>query len=283
MRVSPNAVPGDQYLGGLFVFLCRAIRDHLFLTVLLPLVAAVIAYVAALQLPPVYTAQGNVRIGRVDGTEAASIAGVVSRLNSLSFKHRVIEAMGLPPASDRAAQLIFQSLAAKQQAVDTLAVSVGAPGAQQARDAAATVVSLLDEEQRKVKELLEADVKEQLATSEATIAGLLETKDTLAALVKENPQGASVDPTSLVLRSVWLADLIARNEQRLAAAKAERQVLSAKLGVWKTYPPTLLDGFFVSSAVAVRPAMMAFLAGGAVFVLFLLGVVLRGSKAVHAG
>ena len=153
MSVSPNAVPGDQYLGGLFMFLYRAIREHLFLTVLLPLVAAAIAYFAVLQLPPVYTAQGNVRIGRVDGTEAVSITGAVSRVNSLSFKHHLIEAMGLHPVGgDRAAQMIFQSLAAKQEAADTLAVTVRATGAQQARDAAATAVRLLDEEQRKVRE-----------------------------------------------------------------------------------------------------------------------------------
>lgn len=283
MSVSPNAVPGDQYLGGLFMFLYRAIREHLFLTVLLPLVAAAIAYIAVLQLPPVYTAQGNVRIGRVDGTEAVSITGAVSRVNSLSFKHHLIEAMGLRPvAGDRAAQMIFQSLAAKQEAADTLAVTVRATGAQQARDAAATAVRLLDEEQRKVREPLEADVKEQLAINDATITGLLETRDKLAALVKENPQGASVDPTSLVLRSVWLADLLSRNEQRLTAAKAEQRVLKAKLGVGKTYPTTLLDDVFVSSGVAVRPEAMALLAGGAVFMLFLLGVVLRGPKAVHA-
>jgi hypothetical protein len=282
MSVSPNAVPGDQYLGGLFMFLYRAIREHLFLTVLLPLVAAAIAYVAVLQLPPVYTAQGTVRIGRVDGTETVSVTGVVSRLNSPSFKFRVIEAMGLPPASDRTAQLIFQSLAAKQETADTLAVTVRATDAQQARAAAATAVRLMDDEQRKIREPFEADIKEQLATNDATITGLLETRDSLSALMKENAQGASIDLTSLVLRRVWLADLISRNEQRLTAAKAERHALSAKLGVWKTYPITLLDDVFVLPGFALRPATTALLAGGAMFMIVLLGVVLRGSKAVHA-
>ena len=282
MSVSPNAVPGDQYLGGLSMFLFRAIRAHLFLTVLLPLVAAAIAYVAVLQLPPVYTAQANVRIGRVDGTEATSFTGAVSRLNSLSFKQRVIEAMGLPPVDrDQTAQMIFQSLAAKQETADTLAVSVRATGAQQARDAVATAVRLLDEEQRKIREPLEADIKEQLATNDAAITGLLETRDSLSALMKESSQGASIEPTSSVLRRVWLADLISRNEQRLTAAKAERHALSAKLGVWRTYPTRLLDDVFVLPGLALRPATMALLAGGAMFMIVLLGVVLRGSKAVH--
>ncbi|UPK02108.1 hypothetical protein [Bradyrhizobium sp. 170] len=276
-------VPGDQYLGGLFMFLYRAIREHLLLTILLPLVAMTIAYLAAQQLPAVYTAQGNVRIGRVDGTETVSVTGVVSRLNSPSFKHRVIEAMGLHPvASDRTARLIFQSLAAKQETADTLAVTVRATDVQQARAAAATVVRLLDEEQRKIREPLEADIKEQLATIDATITGLLETRDSLSALIKENAQGASIDPTSLVMRRVWLADLISRNEQRLTAAKAERHALSAKLGAWKTYPTTLLDDVFVLPGFALRPATMALLAGGAMFMIVLLGVVLRGSKAVRS-
>jgi hypothetical protein len=275
-------VPGDQYLGGLFMFLCRAIREHLFLTLLLPLVAAAIAYVTVLQLPPVYTAQGNVRIGRVDGAETVSVTGVISRLNSPSFRHRVIEAMGLPPvASDRAAQLIFQSLAAKQETADTLMVTVRATGAQQVREVAAAAVRLLDEEQRKIREPLEADIKEQLAINDATITGLVETRVSLSALMKENSQGASIDPTSLVTR-VWLADLISRNEQRLTAARAERHALSAKLGAWKTYPTTLLDDVFVLPGFAVRAGTMALLAGGATFTIILLGVVLRGSKAARA-
>lgn len=282
MSVSPNVVPGDQYLGGLFLFLYRAIREHLFLTVLLPLVAAAIAYVAVLQLPPVYTALGNVQIGRVDGTETVSVTGVVSRLNSPSFKRRIIEAMGLHPAGDRTAQLIFQSLAAKQDTADTLAVTVRATGAPEARDAVGTAVRLLEEEQRKIREPLEADIRERLATADATIAGLLKSRDSLSGLMNENPQGATIDPASLVLRRVWLADLISRNDERLTATKAERYALSAKLGAGKTYPIALLDDVFVLPGFAMRPSTIALLAGGAVFVIILLGILLRGSKAVLA-
>ncbi|MGY2905019.1 hypothetical protein [Bradyrhizobium sp. URHC0002] len=283
MSGPPATVPGDQYLVGLYMFFYRAIREHLLLTIVLPLVAMASAYLATRQLPAVYTAQGNVRIGRVDGTETVSVMGVVSRLNSPSFKHRVIEAMGLPPvASDRTAHLIFQSLAAKQETADTLAVTVRATDAQQARAAVASVVRLLDDEQRKITEPLEADIKAQLATIDATITGLLETRDSLSALIKENAEGVSIDPTSLVMRRVWLADLISRNEQRLTAAKAERHALSAKLGAWKTYPTTLLDNVFVLPGFALRPATMALLAGGAMFMIVFLGVVLRGSKAVRS-
>ena len=128
MSVSPNTVPGDQYLGGLFMFLYRAIREHLFLTVLLPLVAMAVAYFAALQLPPVYTAQGSIRMGRVDGAEATSLLGAVSRINSFSVQAaRGPGNESLPPSTAIGRRkLIFGSLTARQETADTLAVSVRA-------------------------------------------------------------------------------------------------------------------------------------------------------------
>ena len=77
MSASPSSVPGDQYLLGLFMFLCRTIRANLFLTVLLPLASMAIAYVAAQWMPIVYTAQASIRIGKVDGAEAISLTGAV--------------------------------------------------------------------------------------------------------------------------------------------------------------------------------------------------------------
>lgn len=283
MSVSPSAVPGDQYLGGLFMFVYRVMREHLFLTVLLPLAAMAIAYIAARQLPPVYTAQGNIRIGKVDGVDTMSLMGVVSRINSPSFKQHVIETMKVPAVGgNRPAQLIFESLAARQETTDTVAVSVRATGAQQARDAVAAAVGLLNEEQRKIREPLEADIKEQLATNEATIAGLLEARNSLSALAKEGPKEGSIDPASLALRRVWLSDLISRNEQRLTAARAERHALSAKLGVWKTYPTTLLDEAFVLPGFSfARPVAIAIFSGAVVFLIFFLGVVLHRPKVVH--
>ena len=180
MSASPSTVPGDQYLIGLFTFLCRTIRANLFLTVLLPLASMTIAYVAALQVMPiVYAAQASIRIGRVDGAEAISLTGAVSRINSLSFKQRVVQGMNFPAAEGaRPAQLIFGSLTAKQEtAVDMVSVSVQATTAQQARDIVAVAVALLNEEQRKIQEPLETNIKEQVATYDATISSLLETSD----------------------------------------------------------------------------------------------------------
>jgi hypothetical protein len=283
MSVSPSKVPGDQYLGGLFMFFGRAIRKHLLLMTLLPLIVMAVTYLAALQLPIVYTAQGSIRIGRVDGAEAMSPIGAVSRINSLSFKQRVIQAMTFPAGDgNRPAQLIFGNLTARQETAGTVAVSVRATTAQQARDALAAAVNLLNEEQRRTLGPLETDIKEQLAASDTTIASLLETRDLLSSLAKEDAKGAHSDPAFAALLRVWLSDLVSRNEQRLVAAKAERRALSARLGAWKTYPTAVLDEPFVSPGFALaRPITIAMFAGGVVFLILLLGALLRESKAVR--
>jgi hypothetical protein len=278
----PAMVPGDQYLGGLFMFLYRAIREHLFLTVLLPLAAMAFAYLAVLQLPPVYTAQGSIRIGRVDGAEAP--VGAVTRINSLSFKQGLVRAMSLSLSdSSWPAQLIFTSLTSKQETADSVAVTVRATTAQQARDALAAVVGLLNEQQQRTLGPLEADIKERLAAYDATIAGLLATRESLSVLAKDDPKEVPADPASAALRRIWLLDLLARNEQRLNQARAERRALAARLGAWNTYPAALLDDAFVSTGFALaRPVTMAIFAGGAVFLMVLIGILLRGPKAVRS-
>src|SRR5437867_6159382 len=122
MRDSPGAVPGDQYLGGLLMFVYRTIRTNVLLTIVLPLIAMAIAYMVALQLPSVYAAQGTVRIGRVDGAETVSLPSVLTRINSPAFKHHLIQALKLPSNSD-AARLVAGSTTAKQEATDTMVVS----------------------------------------------------------------------------------------------------------------------------------------------------------------
>ncbi len=91
MSDARSMISGDQYLGGLLMFFWRAVRRHLFLVLLLPLVAMAVGYFTALQLPPVQVAQGHIRLGRMDGAEATSLLGAVSRVNSPSFKQRIVE------------------------------------------------------------------------------------------------------------------------------------------------------------------------------------------------
>ena len=190
MNVSPNAVPGDQYLVGLFTFLCRAIRANLFLTVLMPLASWRLHMLPSCRFRSVYTAQVNVRIGRVEGTEAISITGAVSRINSLSFKQRVIEGNGLRPSRRPACATDLSQFGRK--AGSSRHGRVECTGNRRSAGAGrrGIVVRLLNEEQRKIREPLEADIKEQLATYDATITGLHETRKSLAVLMKEDPQGA---------------------------------------------------------------------------------------------
>jgi hypothetical protein len=280
MSDARSMISGDQYLGGLFVFFYRLMRQHWPFAILLPLVAMAAAYFAAQQLPPVYLAQGSIRLGRLDGAEAISLSGAASRMNSLSFKQRVVRSMNLSGAEGaRPAQLIFGSLTVKQETPDTVAVSVRAPTDQQAREAVGIAVGLLNEEQRKTKEPLEADIKEQLAAGDATIANLLEARDSLAALAKEESKVAPGDPASATLRRVWLSDLVSRNEQRLAAARAERHGLATRLAAWRTYPTALVDEVFVSPSLAFAPpATVAIFIGVIIFLGFLLSAAVRESK-----
>jgi CHASE3 domain sensor protein len=284
MNVSRGNVPGDQYLGGLFMYLCRTIRQHLFLTVLLPLLAMAIAYVAALQLPTIYTAQGSIRIGKVDGVQAVSPAGAVSRMNSLSFKQRVAEAMNSAGGRNQPVQFFPGNLTARQETADTVAVSVRAASPRQARDAIAAAVNLVNEEQRRTLGPLEAEIKEQLAASDTTIASLAQTRESLLALAREDSKGASGDPAFAAMLRVWLSDLVSRNEERLAAAKAEQRALSARLGEWRTYPTTLLDEPYTSPGFAVaRPVTIAIVAGTVAFLVLLVVAMLRTPKVLRQG
>jgi len=278
MSVSPSNVSGDRYLGGLFMYLCRTIREHLFLTVLLPLLATAIAYVVALQLPTVYTAQGSIRIGKVDGVEAVSPAGAVSRMNSLSFKQRVAQATNSAGDRNRG------NLTARQETADTVAVNARAASAGQARDAIAAAVDLMNEEQRRTLGPLEVEIKEQLAASDRTIASLAQTRDSLLAVAREDSKGAFGDPAFAAMLRVWLSDLVSRNEDRVAAAKAQQRALSARLGAWKTYPTILLDEPYTSRGFAVaRPVTIAIIAGVIAFPVLLIVAMLRAPKVLRRG
>lgn len=278
MSVSPSAVPGDQYLGGMVMLLYQTIRAHFFLVVALPLIAAIIVYFGALQLPTVHKAQGSIRIGKMDGEDAMSVATATSRINSPSFKQRVVQSMNLPVADGgRSAQVILRSLTAKQDPPESIAAGVNATTAEQARGVLVATVGLLNEEQSRIWGPLEADIREELAATDASFASLQTIKQSLSEMVKEEPKEPSGDLASAMLHRLWLADLISRNEQRLAAVTAERRVLTAKLSPSRTYSTALADDVFVSSEFAVaRPSTIAILAGALVFLVCLIGVLLRG-------
>jgi uncharacterized protein involved in exopolysaccharide biosynthesis len=143
-------------------------------------------------------------------------------------------------------------------------------------------VQLLNEEQDRVAGPLLADIKEQLVTSEANIASLLQARETLSTLVKAL-EAQPGDTASAAFRSVWLLDLASRGEQRLAGARAERYALASRLGSWKTYPSAIVDGAFVSPAyVSPRTTAIAGGAGALTLLLCILFALMRYPRNIGA-
>ena len=164
MNDERSLVSGDQYLSGLFMTLYRAIRAHVLLVASVTLTVMAIAFFAAQWLPPVYSAQANGRLGRVDGVEAMTPQAAIARMQSPAFKRRVLQSMNLPTDGDQSAQLIFGSLTARPEASETLTISVRGLTEQQARQALDVSVRLLREEQASALEPFLADLKTQLLT-----------------------------------------------------------------------------------------------------------------------
>jgi hypothetical protein len=278
MSAERAPISADRYVGGLLLFFYQTVRRHLVLVILLPVAAAVLAFAIARQLPPAYGAQASIRLGRIDGGELMSPQGAVTWIISSTFKQRVVQAMNLPVGgSDRAAQLIAGSLTARPETADTVAVTVRAPTVQQVRQALDVAVQLLNEEQDRIRQSVMADINEQLANIDANIVSLSEIRDSLSAAAKAIPaEVQSTDPASGRLRTVWLLDLVSRNQQMLTSAKVERRAVEARLRSWKTYPTTLRDGAFLSAnVVSASPARIAIVAGLAMLLACILYALIR--------
>jgi hypothetical protein len=282
MSVEQGPISADQYVGGLLMFFYRAVRRNLLLVIILPVVVAALAFAIARQFPPVYGAQASIRLGRFDGAELMSLQSAVARINSPTFKQRALQAMNLPVVGkDRAAQLVAGSLTARSETSDMVAVTVNAPTVQQVRQALDVTVQLLNEEQDRIRQPLMADINEQLANIDANIVSLSQARDSLSAAAKAI-EAQPADPASAGFRTVWLLDLASRNEQRLTIAKAERHAMVARLGSWKTYPTTLLDGTFLSPrVVSVSSARIAIVAGLAMLLACILYALMREPRGGH--
>jgi len=99
-------------------------------------------------------------------------------------------------------------------------------------------------------------------------------KASLAALTKVVPKSQSEELATM--RKVWLADLLMRNEQRLAGVTAERRAQAARLSPARNYPTTMQDDVFVSpTPLAPRPVTTAILAGLVIFAAGLVYALIR--------
>jgi hypothetical protein len=259
-------VSNEQYLGGMLTTLLQALRPRILLVILLPIAAMLLAFATSRLLPPVFDAQVSVRVGRIDGAELMSLQTAVARVNSLSFKQRVLSALGLTDPNERKARLITSTLSARGETSDTIAINAQASSAPQVRQIFDIVVELLNDDQKWSREPLIANINEQLVTLDATIAELTQARDSLTALGKSMSEVQAHDAGSAAFRSVWLFDLVSRNEQRLNDAKAQRHATASRLGSWRTYPTAMVDAaFIVPKQVSPRPLRTASLVGGLTF------------------
>jgi hypothetical protein len=272
MSEQRTQISGHQYLGGLFIFLYRAVRNRLPVIIVVTLLVTAIAYLATPQPAPIYGAQASVRIGRVAGTEATSLQDAVARVNAQSFKRQVLRSMNLPAGDDRVARVIFDGLRARDETPDTIVVNARAFNEQQARQALELVVGRLNTEQDRVRKPAIEDIQEQIAEIDANIANLSNIQAAIWPLMKVSAASADPEVVSGDPRSVQLLDILSRNEQALIAARAARRLMVSQLSTWKTFTTAIVDDELSvsSAALSPRPSRIAFLAGGFTFAGFLL-------------
>ncbi|MCP1764429.1 hypothetical protein [Bradyrhizobium japonicum] len=265
MRDATASLSAVSYVGGMFSYLTRAVRFRLKSVVLIPLVAALVVFVADWMRPVGYAAQAVVRVGRVDGAEVAPMSSIVFQMNSASFKRRAFGTADSSADGDaKARRLILDSFDVRPATSEMLALSVGAPSEQAATEALQAAVRTLNADQEKIRAPALSEVNTQIALVDSNIASLIRVREELASL---GSIGVS-DPASLMLRRVWLLDLIVRNEEKLVAATNDRRALAERMGPSKTYPATLSDDVTVRQ-VSPNPLRHAIFAGAIVLLIML--------------
>ena len=280
MSEEPTLISGSQYLVGLFIFCYRAVRNMLPVIIIVTLLVAVIAYLATPRAALIYGAQASVENGRLAGVEPISLQAVVARVNSRSFKRRLLQSMNLPPADDdRASRFLSESLTAKLESWGTVTVNIRGSSEQQVRQAFDLVVRLLNQDLEKVSGPVLADINAQLAESDANIASLTKTREMLLALTKASATDARPEGQADDLRGVLALDMLSSNENTLINARADRRELASRLGSWNTYPTAIADDVLVSpSPESPSPSRVALLAAGFTFVGFVLYALERRRK-----
>ncbi|OSJ21480.1 hypothetical protein BSZ19_49660 [Bradyrhizobium japonicum] len=252
----------------MFNYLARSVRFRLKSIVLIPLVAALVVFVGDWMRPVGYAAQAVVRVGRVDGAELAPMSSIVFQMNSASFKRRAFGTADSSAAGDaKARRLILDSFDVRPATSEMLALFVGAPSEQAATEALQAAVRTLNADQEKIRALALSEVNTQIALVDSNIASLIRVREELASLGSIGPSAAS-DPASMILRRVWLLDLIVRNEEKLVVATNDRRALAERIGPSKTYPATLSDDVTVRQ-VSPNPLRHAIFAAAIVLLIML--------------
>ncbi|KJC34262.1 hypothetical protein UB31_39460 [Bradyrhizobium sp. LTSP849] len=263
-----------SYVGGMFAYLVRSVRSRLKITVLAVLVAALIVFAADWMRPVVYAAQAVMRVGRVDGADVAPMSSIVFQMNSVSFKRRAVGgADESVDSGDKGHKLILDSFVVRPATSDMLTLFVGAASEHTATEAIQAAVRVLNADQEKIRAIALSELDTQITLVDSNIASLTRIRESLAS-PGSIASSAESDPASLMLRRVWLLDLIARNEEKLAAATSERRALAERIGPSKTYPATLVDDVAIRQ-ISPNPFRHAIFAAGIVLLLMLVYAMVR--------
>ncbi|MCA1471233.1 hypothetical protein I6F09_25545 [Bradyrhizobium sp. IC3195] len=274
MRNPTASISTVAYVGGMLGYLARAIKFRAKAIVLIPLAAALVVFVVDWMRPIVYAADALVRVGRVDGAEVAPISSIVFQMNSMSFKRRAFEAAGSSADGDaKARQLVLDSFNVRPASSEMLALFVGAPSEQAATEALQAAVRTLNADQDKIRAPALSEINTRIALIDSNIASLTRVREALSSPESIAPS-AENDPASLILRRIWLLDLIARNEEKLVEATNDRRALAERIGPSRTYPATLSDDVTVRK-ISPNPLRRAIFAGAIVLLIVLVYAMLR--------
>ena len=234
-----DAVSVDRYLGGLLMFVYRAGRRYLVLMLVSACVVGAIVQAFAAGAAPVYGGRALVQLGAVSGTTLVNPAIVIAGFDTPSFRQRVLKAMASDGVGEpRSARLISESLIARPESSDVIAVSIRAADDQRVRRAVDAVVDVLNQKQEKKREQLVALIKMRVAALDTYLANLMKIQESFSVQAK----AFQSDPAPLT--AILLLDLMSRNEEQQASARASRAALQERLGPQQTYPTRLVDDDF---------------------------------------
>ncbi|WP_407151438.1 hypothetical protein [Bradyrhizobium sp. ORS 86] len=274
MTVLQARISVAEYFGELSTFLGRSVRMRLITILSGTLAAMLVAFFVSRMLPATYNATATVRLARLDGADLMTPQATAIHMNSRPFLLRALDATDLPESSgDRGRNLILDTFNARPETSGSLMLFATAASEQQARSAVEAAVRQLNQDQEKLRDPLLSELNGQLALADTNVASLTRIREFLATADSTAPS-ASGDPSSLAFRRMWLLDLTARNEEKLAAAAAERRALAARIGPTKTYPASLSEDVTITQ-VSPRPVRHAIFAGAIALLVLLLYAMVR--------
>ncbi|MCA1501859.1 hypothetical protein [Bradyrhizobium sp. NBAIM14] len=263
-----------EYFGGLSTFLDRSVRKRLSTIALGTLAVMFIVFLVSQMAPATYTATASVRLARVDGTELMTPQATAAQINQRAFLVRALDSSdAAADREDRGRKLILDSFNARPNLADSLTLVVTAASEKQARDVLEAAVNALNKEQEKLRAPLVSELSAQLALQDENIASLTRIRESLATGDSISPSAAG-DASALVLRRVWLLDLTTKNEERLAAANAERRKMVSRMGPMKTYPASLSEDVIIIQS-SPRPVRHAIFAGAIALLALLVYAMIR--------